>query len=77
MWWRRCASRWGASNTHTRYVTETVVDYAERLVATFPPALSQVMLTCTGSEAIDLALRIARFVTGAAGVIVTGNAYHA
>jgi 4-aminobutyrate aminotransferase-like enzyme len=66
----------GRLNTHTRYLTDTVVDYAERLVATFPPALSQVMLTCTGSEAIDLALRIARFTTGASGVIVTANAYH-
>jgi hypothetical protein len=66
----------GRLNTHTRYLTDTVVDYAERLVATFPTALSQVMLTCTGSEAIDLALRIARFTTGAAGVIVTENAYH-
>jgi 4-aminobutyrate aminotransferase-like enzyme len=66
----------GRLNTHTRYLTDTVVDYAERLVATFPPALSQVMLTCTGSEAIDLALRIARFTTGATGVIVTENAYH-
>jgi 4-aminobutyrate aminotransferase-like enzyme len=66
----------GRLNTHTRYLTDTVVDYAERLVATFPDALSQVMLTCTGSEAIDLALRIARFTTGAAGVIVTENAYH-
>jgi 4-aminobutyrate aminotransferase-like enzyme len=66
----------GRLNTHTRYLTDIVVDYAERLVATFPPPLSQVMLTCTGSEAIDLALRIARFRTGAAGVIVTENAYH-
>ena len=66
----------GRLNTHTRYLTNTVVDYAERLVATFPAALSQVMLTCTGSEAIDLALRIARFRTGAAGLIVTENAYH-
>jgi 4-aminobutyrate aminotransferase-like enzyme len=66
----------GRLNTHTRYLTEGVVDYAERLVATFPPALSQVMLTCTGSEAIDLALRIARLTTGAAGLIVTENAYH-
>jgi 4-aminobutyrate aminotransferase-like enzyme len=63
-------------NTHTRYLTETVVDYAERLTALFPAALSQVMLTCTGSEAIDLALRIARGHTGAVGVIVTENAYH-
>jgi len=66
----------GRLNTHTRYLTDGVVDYAERLVATFPAGLSQVMLTCTGSEAIDLALRIARFATGGGGLIVTGNAYH-
>lgn len=63
-------------NTHTRYLHETVVTYGERLVATFPAALSQVMFTCTGSEANDLALRVARAVTGAAGIIVTDNAYH-
>ncbi|WP_419759569.1 aspartate aminotransferase family protein [Acidisoma sp.] len=66
----------GRLNTHTRYLTDLVVDYAERLVATFSAGLSQVMLTCTGSEAIDLALRIARLTTGGLGVIVTGNAYH-
>ena len=34
------------------------------------------MFTCTGSEAVDLALRVARFATRASGVIVTSNAYH-
>lgn len=63
-------------NTHTRYLHETVVAYGERLTATFPSALSQVMFTCTGSEANDLALRVARTVTGAQGIIVTQNAYH-
>jgi 4-aminobutyrate aminotransferase-like enzyme len=63
-------------NTHTRYLGETVVDYAERLTATLPGEISQVMFTCTGSEANDLALRIARAHTGATGVIVTANAYH-
>lgn len=63
-------------NTHTRYLNETVVDYAERLTALFPEPLSQVMFTCTGSEANDLALRIARAHTRATGVIVTATAYH-
>lgn len=63
-------------NTHTRYLHENIVDYAEKLVATFPAELSQVMLTCTGSEANDLALRVARSVTAARGLIVTENAYH-
>lgn len=63
-------------NTHTRYLSETILDYAERLTATLPEALSQVMFTCTGSEANDLALRIARVHTGGDGVIVTTHAYH-
>ena len=63
-------------NTHTRYATDTILDYAERLLATFPPEIGNVMFTCTGSEAVDLALRIARFQTGGEGVIITENAYH-
>ena len=34
------------------------------------------MFTCTGSEAVDLALRVARFYTGGEGVVITANAYH-
>jgi 4-aminobutyrate aminotransferase-like enzyme len=63
-------------NTHTRYLSEGVLDYAERLLATFPPEIGHVMFTCTGSEANDLALRVARTVTGGTGVIVTDLAYH-
>lgn len=63
-------------NTHTRYVHETVLDYAEALLATFPAGPGQVMFTCTGSEANDLALRIAQAHTGATGLIVTRFAYH-
>ena len=63
-------------NTHTRYLHETVLDYAEALLATFPSELGHVMFTCTGSEANDLALRVARACTGGTGVIVTSNAYH-
>jgi 4-aminobutyrate aminotransferase-like enzyme len=62
--------------SHTRYLNDTVLDYAERLLATFPDGLSHVMFTCTGSEANDLALRIAFAQTGGTGVIVTENAYH-
>ena len=63
-------------NTHTRYLHDGVVDYAERLLATLPSALGHMMFTCTGSEANDLALRIARAFTGRQGVIVTSLAYH-
>jgi 4-aminobutyrate aminotransferase-like enzyme len=63
-------------NTHTRYLSAAILDYAEAFVATFPQPLSQVMFTCTGSEANDLAVRIARHVTGGTGIIVTNLAYH-
>ena len=63
-------------NTHTRYLYDLVLDYAERLVATFPQELGNVMFTCTGSESSDLALRIARCHTKGTGIIVTANGYH-
>ena len=63
-------------NTHTRYLTDGVVGYAERLLATHSVGPAHAMFTCTGSEANDLALRIARTFTGGTGVIVTANAYH-
>ena len=66
----------GTLNTHTRYLDDTILDYAERLLSTFPQPLGHVMFTCTGSEANDLALRIAKHRTGASGFIVTSFAYH-
>lgn len=63
-------------NTHTRYLHESVIEYAEELTATFPKELSQAMFTCTGSEANDLAVRIARHHTGGTGIIATDLAYH-
>jgi 4-aminobutyrate aminotransferase-like enzyme len=63
-------------NTHTRYLHENVVRYAERLAATFPGELSVCMFTCSGSEANELAYRIARAVTGNDGAVVLENAYH-
>jgi 4-aminobutyrate aminotransferase-like enzyme len=63
-------------NTNTRYLQDSLVSYAERLLATFPAELSRVTFACTGSEANDLALRVARYATGNQGVIVTSCAYH-
>lgn len=63
-------------NTHTRYLSEVVTRYAERLLATFPADLSNVLFTSTGTEGVDLAMRIARYHTGASGFIVTRFAYH-
>jgi 4-aminobutyrate aminotransferase-like enzyme len=62
--------------SHTRYLHEGILAYSERLLGYFPPELSHVMFTCTGSEANDLALRITEAHTGGTGIIVTENAYH-
>jgi 4-aminobutyrate aminotransferase-like enzyme len=65
-----------ALNTNTRYLFPVLENYAETLLATFPPHLANVIFTCTGSESNDVALRMARMVTGKQGIIVTENAYH-
>ncbi|HEV7321243.1 MAG TPA: aspartate aminotransferase family protein [Ensifer sp.] len=63
-------------NTHTRYLHEGILDYVERLTATFDESLDTAILTCTGSEANDVALRMAQAVTGKTGVIATDHTYH-
>lgn len=70
------AEQAGLFASHTRYLHDRVLTLAERLLATMPAEMGHVMFTCTGSEANDLALRIARAATGGTGVIVTENAYH-
>lgn len=66
----------GELNIHTRYLNRVVEAYTEKLLSKFPQSLSNVVLTCTGSESNDLAMRIARIATGAEGFIVTEAAYH-
>jgi 4-aminobutyrate aminotransferase-like enzyme len=63
-------------NTNTRYLHGTVVELAERLVATMPAGLDTVMFVNSGSEANDLAWRLATTATGARGGVVTDWAYH-
>jgi 4-aminobutyrate aminotransferase-like enzyme len=63
-------------NTNTRYLDARILDYAERLLDTHAKSLDNVMFTCTGSEANDLALRVARYYTGGEGVIISRHAYH-
>ena len=70
------AEQAGMLSANTRYLEPRLVDYAERLVATFPKELDRVVFTCTGSESNDLALRVARLASGNEGVIVTSYAYH-
>ena len=63
-------------NTHTRYLHDGIVTLAERLLAKLPAAIETAAFTCTGSEANDLALQMARRFTGAKGVAVFDHAYH-
>jgi 4-aminobutyrate aminotransferase-like enzyme len=63
-------------NTHTRYLHEGVLDYIERLTGTLSHGISQAIMVCTGSEANDIALRMAQAVTGKTGIIATDNTYH-
>jgi 4-aminobutyrate aminotransferase-like enzyme len=63
-------------NVHSRYLHETILDYAERLTATFDESLSMAIFTCTGSESNEVALRMARQHTGGMGIISSNFAYH-
>jgi 4-aminobutyrate aminotransferase-like enzyme/Ser/Thr protein kinase RdoA (MazF antagonist) len=62
--------------SHSRYLHEAIVELAERLKATLPDGLDAVLVVNSGSEANDLAWRIARAATGRAGAIVSAHAYH-
>ena len=66
----------GVLNIHTRYLHETVVALAERFVATLDAPLGAVSFCCTGTEANELAIRIARYVSGNQGIIVSNSSYH-
>ncbi len=63
-------------NTNTRYLHDNIVDYARRLLATFPEPLSVCFFVCSGSEANELALRLARAYTGQDDIITVDGAYH-
>jgi 4-aminobutyrate aminotransferase-like enzyme/Ser/Thr protein kinase RdoA (MazF antagonist) len=65
-------------NTHSRYLYEPLMELAERLVASMPAnsGLDTVMLVNSGSEANELAWRLATATTGKSGAIVTEHAYH-
>ncbi|CAG9294930.1 aspartate aminotransferase family protein [Celerinatantimonas diazotrophica] len=63
-------------NTHTRYLHERILDYSEDILSTMPTAIDRAMYMCTGSEANDLAMRVARSYSSGTGIIVTQEAYH-
>ena len=66
----------GILNTNTRFLHDAIVEYARSLVATLPDPLSVVFLVNSGSEANDLAIRIAQAHTRARGWLTLRHAYH-
>ena len=63
-------------NTNTRYLHDNLVEYAEQLCATLPEPLRVCFFVCSGSEANELALRLARTHTRQKDIIVVDSAYH-
>ncbi len=63
-------------NTHTRYLHENVVELAEKISSKMPGKLSVCIFVCTGTEANDLATRLARAATGNQGMLVSEYSYH-
>lgn len=63
-------------NTNTRYLHDTIIEYAERLTATMPDPLSVCFFVCSGSEANELALRMARAYTHQWDILTVDGGYH-
>ncbi|TXH59575.1 MAG: aminotransferase class III-fold pyridoxal phosphate-dependent enzyme [Burkholderiaceae bacterium] len=61
---------------HSRYLDDTIVDYAEQLLDTHVESLDNVVFACTGTEANEVAIRMARLATGGEGFITTNATYH-
>jgi 4-aminobutyrate aminotransferase-like enzyme len=63
-------------NVHSRYLHEGIVAFAERLAGLHGPEIESVVFTCSGTEANEVALRMARLATGKAGIVCTNATYH-
>jgi 4-aminobutyrate aminotransferase-like enzyme len=66
----------GQLNTHSRYLSKVVVDYSERLMSLHADPLSVLQMGCSGTEAIEVALKMARLATGGKGIICSNATYH-
>ena len=73
---RAGARQMAVLNTNTRYLHDAILEYAQRLTATLPDPLSVCFLVCSGSEANELALRMARAHTRGTDVIAVKGGYH-
>jgi 4-aminobutyrate aminotransferase-like enzyme len=63
-------------NVHSRYLHQGIVDYAERLTGKLSDPLDCAVFACTGTEANEIALAMARLATGGLGIVCTDAAYH-
>ena len=62
-------------NTHSRYLSEPAIALAERLTA-LQRVTESAVFSCSGTEAIEIALRMARIATGQQGIVCTNHTYH-
>ncbi|MDB5480551.1 MAG: aspartate aminotransferase family protein [Caulobacteraceae bacterium] len=63
-------------NVHSRYLHEGIVEFAERLVGLHTAPIESVIFSCSGTEANEVALRMARFATGKGGFVCSNYTYH-
>lgn len=63
-------------NVHSRYLHEGIVAFAERLAGLYHDAIESVVFSCSGTEANEVAIQMARLVTGKRGLVCTNAAYH-
>jgi 4-aminobutyrate aminotransferase-like enzyme/Ser/Thr protein kinase RdoA (MazF antagonist) len=73
---RAVAAQLATLNTNSRYLQETALEYAAALTATLPPPLEVCFFTTSGTEANELAVRLARAHTGQRDLVVMEHAYH-
>ena len=70
------AAQQATLNVHSRYLDEGIVSFAERLVALHHDGIESAVISCTGTEAVEVAMNMARIATGRRGVIATNATYH-
>ena len=70
------AAQQATLNVHSRYLHEGIVSFAERLVALHHDGIESAVISCTGTEAVEVAMNMARIATGRRGVIATDATYH-
>lgn len=70
------ARQQGTLNVHSRYLHEGIVAFAERLADLHGPEIESVVFSCSGTEANEVALRMARLATGRTGIVCTNATYH-